>query len=236
MNAQPSGSRAGADGQLVLDFPKPDPALEPLIETPANAAAILTLSRWRYWPDGQMALLGDTASGRSRILRWWAGKTGAAMISGRDLARADIEYVSSLSVNAFAVDDADESDRGEPLLAAMNLCRDRGVALLISGVSDPSGWNMMPLDLQSRLTAFPVSRLGVADDETLKLRLISACKARFMLLPEETAHYLVERMVRSYQMVDIIALELEQAAGGKALTKATARRALQEIEARSTND
>ncbi len=223
------GGHDTSTAQLVLDFPKSDPNALPFVETPATESALLMLTRWRFWPDGQMAMIGENASGRTRLLRRWAEETGAAYIEGPDLAKADITQVSNLSISALAVDDADLCENGAPLLAAMNLCRDRNATILISGKSDPSTWNMRPLDLQSRLTAFPVVRIEPLDQDTFEKRLIAACRIRFMKLPDETARYLAERMVRSYQAIEKMARCLEEAADGKALTKTTARKAIEKF-------
>ncbi|ACT59599.1 P-loop NTPase family protein [Hirschia baltica] len=220
--------------QLVLDFPKLDADLEPLIATPASEDARLALSRWEYWPERQMCLIGSAGSGKTRMLRNWAQDTGAAYVTGVDLSAAEIDEISGLSVKALVVDNADSCSNGGSLLAAMNLCKSRGAFLLLSGSTDPSSWNMKPLDLQSRLSALPVVKFGAIDEETLKIRLVSACKSKFMKLPDETADYLVQRLARTYLVIDEIVEKLELVAAGKALNRTTARKAIAALE-QSTN-
>ena len=176
-----------------------------------------------------MCLVGESGAGKSRLLTEWAREAGAAVVHGAALAEADIAEVSSLTVSALAIDDADDCSRGEALLAAMNLCRERGAALLLTGSSEPSTWALPPRDLVSRLGAIAMVRIDPPDEGVLEKRLVAACRARFMLLPPHSASYLAMRMPRSYRRIEDMALALEQAAEreGKALTRATARLALE---------
>lgn len=215
------------DKQLRLDFPKPDTTQSPFLETPANASAVRMFQRWKQWPDGQMCLVGDEGSGKTRLLKDWAEQIGAGIVSGADLDKADISSISGLSVSALVVDDADLTPPGAGLLAALNLCKDRGAVIALAGKSEPSKWMATIPDLQSRLTAMPVVHLDAPDEETLQTMLIAACKARFMKLPEDTAKYLAHRMERSYAHIDDVVQAMEQSANGKALTKVTARNALE---------
>lgn len=219
--------------QLVLDFPKLDSNLEPLLATPASEDARVALSRWEYWPDRQMCIIGTEGSGKTRMLRKWAQDTGAAYVTGPDLGKADIDEIAGLTVKALVVDNADLCQNGSALLAAMNLCKRRDAFLLFSGSTDPSGWNMQPLDLQSRLSALSVVKIGALDEETLKIRLVSACKSKFMKLPDDSADYLVQRLARTYLVIDQIVDKLELVAAGKALNKTTARKAIAALEQRS---
>ena len=212
--------------QLVLDFPKLDASLEPLLATPASEDARLALSRWELWPDRQMCIIGETGSGKTRMLRKWAQDTGAAYVTGPDLGKAGIDEIAGLTVKALVVDDSDLCKNGIALLAAMNLCKRRDAFLLLSGSTDPSGWNMEPLDLQSRLSALSIVKISALDEETLKIRLVSACKSKFMKLPDDSADYLVQRLARKYLVIDQIVEKLEQVAEGKALNKTTARKAI----------
>lgn len=225
--ADAKGGGAYAAGQLPLRFPAPDPTSEPLITTGPYETVRRMLDRWANWPEGQLALIGPEGSGKTRLALQWACEVGAAFIDGPDLSSADISQVSSLSVKALVIDDADKIKTGANLLAALNLTRQRRAPIMLTGSSEPSAWPLDPPDLRSRLGAMPVMRIGPLDDDAFKQRLTAACKARFMKLPEETARYLLERMDRSHALIDLMAVALEEAANGKALTKASAKKALE---------
>lgn len=208
-------SRAGGDAgrQLLLDFPRADADARPLIDSGSYATAIGALSRWKHWPGAQFALVGEAASGKSRLLRWWASQSGAALVTGEALSLAPMDEIARLSVSALAIDDADHPGAGLALLAALNLCRDRNVPVLVSGAADPAGWFTQPPDLRSRLVAMPAVHIEPPDDETLAARLREDSSLRHLNLPEESVVYLANRMERSWSAVARVADQIERTAG-----------------------
>lgn len=200
-------------GQLFLDFPRIDPGQRPLIETGSYAAAVGAIRRWRHWPGGQLALVGEAFAGKTRLLRFWASDAGAALVTGEALARAEMDEIARLSVSALAIDDADHPAAALGLLAALNLCRDRGAPVLLSGRIDPAGWHERPPDLKSRLAAMPVVQIEPPDDETLAFRLREGCALRHLILPDESVLYLAQRMERSWAAVGQVADQIERTPG-----------------------
>lgn len=204
-------SAGGSVGrQLLLDFPRADADQRPLIETGSYATAVGALARWKHWPGAQFTLVGDAASGKSRLLRWWAGQSGAALIAGEALSQAPMDEIARLSVSALAIDDADYAGAGPALLAALNLCRDRKAPVLLSGATGPAGWFDQPPDLRSRLVAMPVVHIDAPDDETLAARLREDSSLRHLNLPEESVAYLAARMERSWSAVARVADQIER--------------------------
>ncbi|MDZ4761042.1 MAG: DNA replication ATPase [Alphaproteobacteria bacterium] len=212
-------------GQLLLAFPRIDPAQRPLIESGPYASAIAAMRRWRSWPDGQLAITGEAFAGKTRILNLWAAEAGAAIATGEALAQADMAEIASLSVSALAIDDVDLSANGAGLLSALNLCRDRRAPLLLAGRGPPGGWSAQPPDLCSRLRAMPVAEIGPPDDETLALRLEEECARRHLTLPAESIAYLSQRMERSWKAVGLVADQIE-GTPGRGFTLRSARAVL----------
>jgi chromosomal replication initiation ATPase DnaA len=206
-------SAGGPGGQLLLDFPRVDANQRPVIETGSYAAASGALRRWKHWPGGQMALVGELFAGKTRLLRLWAADAAAAVVTGEALARAEMDEIARLSVSALAIDDADHPEAALGLLAALNLCRDRKVPVLIAGRTDPAGWFTRPLDLRSRLAAMPVAHIEPPDDETLALRLREESALRHLILPDESVVYLANRMERSWAAVGRVADQIERTPG-----------------------
>jgi chromosomal replication initiation ATPase DnaA len=212
-------------GQLLLDFPRLDPGDRPLIETAPYRPALNALRRWKQWPERQLALSGDAFSGKTRLLRLWAADSGAAVVTGQALAAAPIDEISRLSISALAIDDADAASDGYGLLAALNLCRDRGAPVLLAGRGEPADWFAIPPDLRSRLAAVPVVQVEAPDDETLALRLREECARRHLILSDESVAYLAPRMERSWAAVGLVADQIERTRG-RAETRAAARAVL----------
>ena len=199
--------------QLLLDFPRIDPAQRPVIETGPYRSVIGTLRRWKSWPEGQLAITGEAFSGKTRLLRLWAADAGAALTTGAALAAADIGEISGLTVTALAVDDADLGESGLNLFAALNLCRNRGAPVLLAGGREPGGWYADPPDLGSRLKAMPVAAINAPDDETLGLRLSEECARRHLNLPDESVTYLATRMERTWESISRVADQVERTPG-----------------------
>jgi chromosomal replication initiation ATPase DnaA len=214
-----------AGGQLLLDFPRIDPDQRPLIETGPYRDAMAALRRWKDWPERQLALSGAAFAGKTRLLRWWAAETGAAVVTGGALAAAEMDEIARLSISALAVDDADTPGNGRGLMAALNLCRDRKAPILLAGQGEPREWLSEPPDLNSRLRAMPVGVIGEPDDETLALRLREECARRHLILPDESVAYLSQRMERSWAAVGLVADQIERTRG-RAETKPSARAVL----------
>lgn len=200
-------------GQLFLDFPKADPDSRPLIESGSYATAVTSIRRWRLWPGGQMALVGEPQSGRTRLLRMWAEDAGAAFVTGEALADAQIDEIARLSVSALAVDDADHPAAAMGLFAALNLCRDRRAPVLLSGRTEPAAWFTTPPDLRSRLAAMPVAHIQPPDDETLAARLREESALRHLIIPEKSVTYLANRMERSWEAVGRVADQIARTPG-----------------------
>ncbi|HVY89135.1 MAG TPA: DNA replication ATPase [Hyphomonadaceae bacterium] len=225
MTDTPSSGAPRQGGQLLLEFPRIDPVERPLIETEPYRAAIAAIRRWKSWPGGQLALVGEAFAGKTRLAHVWAAEAGAAVVSGDAIARAGMDEIARLSVSALAIDNADTHAGGRELLAVLNLCRDRKAPVLLTGVSEPAVWFSDPPDLHSRLAAMPVVHIGSPDDESLALRLREECARRYLNLPDESVTYLAQRIERSWAAVGLTADQIERTKG-RAETKASARSVL----------
>lgn len=214
--------------QLFLDFPKLEEETRPLIEAGPYASVLALMRSWKSWPEPQLALIGEAQSGKTRLLRTWAAETDGAFITAQALAQADADELSSYSLNALAIDDADKAGNGPNLLAAINFCHARKTPILLAGSRPPATWYTDPPDLLSRTRAMPVAMLDGPDEHTLRKRLEDACARRHLNVPEASLTYLVERMEFSWEIVERIADAIEQTKG-RAFTIASARKALNSL-------
>jgi len=123
-----------------------------------------------------------------------------------------MDEIARLSVSALAIDDADHPDASFGLLAALNLCRDRGGHP--SGRAGGTRWMVhYPADLRSRLAAMPVARIEAPDDATLAARLREECALRHLILPKRSINYLARRMEPSWEAVTRVADEIARTPG-----------------------
>lgn len=215
--------------QLFLDFPKLEEETRPLIETGAYQPVLQLLRNWKAWPEGQLALIGEAQSGKTRLLRTWAAETGGAVLTAQALANADTDELSNLSLSALAIDDADKANNGPNLLAAINLCHARKAPILLAGATHPSTWYSDPPDLLSRLKAMPVTQIEGPDEDALRKRLEDACARRHFNVPGASLKFLVERMDYRWDAVEELANAIEQTKG-RAFTVRSARKVLDSLE------
>ncbi len=221
-------SKTSDENQLRLDFPRVEEDARPLLESGNYKSALVALRGWKNWPEGQLALVGASRSGKTRLLRAWAAETNAAFISAENLRNADMDEIASLAISALAVDDCDQVGSGLAVLAALNLCRERNAPILLSGLTPPPGWYDDPRDLQSRLQALPVHAIGLPDDDVLKDRLEDACLRRHLHVPDPSLKYLSERMDASWQSIERVADQIE-ITRGRAYNLRFARKVLTEL-------
>ncbi len=214
--------------QLFLDFPKLEDEARPLLETGPYQPVLSLLRNWKAWPEGQLALVGEPRSGKTRLLRTWAAEAGGAFLTGEALAASDTDEIAGLSLNALAIDDADKAGNAPNLLAAINLCHARSAPILLSGAIPPAHWYDEPPDLLSRMKAMPLAVIDGPDEDILQKRLEDACARRHLNVPEEPLAYIVERMDFRWDAVDEVADRIEQTRG-RASTLASARNVLKSL-------
>lgn len=151
------------------------------IVTESNARAVHLLEHWSAWPVMAAMLVGPSRSGRSRLGRIFAARTGGMVI-----------------------DDAESADEAEIFHAWNAAQRDRKPLLIIAKAPPPE-WHVHLPDLRSRLAATPVLRIGAPDDALVEALLRHAFERHMLYAGPEFFNWLAQRSDRSYEAVDRIA-------------------------------
>lgn len=152
------------------------------LPAPANEAARVWLTRTELWPENRLALWGGADHGKTHLLRIWAARTGADLMSGPDLTGfPEIE-----SPAGAAVDDADRADEAA-LLHLLNTAHDLGRPVLLAGRESPARWPVALRDLASRLRAITTVEVG-APDEDLSRRLLLRWLGERQLVADPALH------------------------------------------------
>jgi len=106
----------------------------------------------------------------------------------------------------------------------LNLAREDGAFVLITGRVPPAAFEVELRDLRSRLRAAPVVPLLPPDDLLFRGLIIKFCADRQLSIDETVVSYLVTRIERSYaaarQAVDL--LDTEALRLGRPVTRALA--------------
>lgn len=183
----PSVKRASGQIALPLDWSAGGANAVPLIVGPSNEEAVRYLQHVSTWPVRTAVLIGPARSGRSLMGRIFARTTGGRVIDG------------------------DISIDEEAMFHAWNEAQASGKPLLIIANTPPADWQVQLPDLQSRLRAVPVLRIGEPDDCLARDLIETLFAQRGIIIAPDLAGYVVPRMERSYAMIHKIVTALDEA-------------------------
>jgi chromosomal replication initiation ATPase DnaA len=106
---------------------------------------------------------------------------------------------SALATGALVVEDLEATDLDEQaLFHLINLAREEGAYVLLTGRLAVAGFRVTIRDLASRLRAVPAVMLAPPDDALLRSLLVKLAADRQVALDEPLVNYLVNRIERSF--------------------------------------
>lgn len=195
---------------------------------PGNEAALGWLDRWPDWPNNALALHGNAGTGKTHLAHIWAAQVPQAQVIGADALTAST--VDQLAQRPLALDDADRVGDPVALFHLVNLMRERGHSLLLTGSSPPAQWPYALPDLMSRLKAMPAQGIEEPDDALLAAVLVKLFADRQLNVGEDVVKYLVARIERSCHAARhwVAALDAAALAQGRAVTVALTRKVLED--------
>ena len=184
--------------QLALALPHAESLTrDNFLEGSANAQALALVDRWPDWPNRVMMLVGPEGSGKSHLASIWASEAGARSVTAHALTPPNVP--GELATGALVVDDLDPSSFDErALFHLLNLAREDGASILLTGRVPPSSFDITLHDLRSRLRAVPVIPLTPPDDQLFRALIVKFCADRQMTVDESIVSYLATRIERSF--------------------------------------
>ena len=172
------------------------------------------LNRTADWPDGRLALWGDEGRGKTHLLRIWAVRAGATVLTwpppGDDGA--------PVAAGPIAIDDADMIADDHGLLHRLNAAREAGVPVLLTGRTPPSRWTAVLPDLASRLRAMTAVQIDPPEDSLLEALLVRLLNERQMTMGDGARAWLLARLPRTAAAMREAVARLDHislAAGGR---------------------
>lgn len=186
--------------QLTLDLALPPPtyAREDFVLADGNREALAWIDRWPDWPAPALSLSGPTGCGKTHLGRIWAARSGATVMTGRDLEGRNVADLTDLATasRAIMIEEAERApERG--LFHLYNLMRERGGFLLLISAEPPARWSIVLPDLASRLRAAPAVAVAPPDDELLGSIILKQLADRQLHAGPGVVQYLVSHMERS---------------------------------------
>lgn len=184
------------------------------LPSPANQAALTALDGWQDWPGGRMLLVGPPGSGRTHLLRIWAGESDACLLNGDSLTPDALPLARAAP--ALAVDDAEgvagDAVREETLFHLFNHAQAAGQPLLLSARDTAGTWGMGLADLESRIQTCPVTRVQRPDDDLLRMVLVKLFHDHQLAVEDPTINFLAARIDRSLDFARRVVEALDQEA------------------------
>ena len=212
--------------QLAFALPNAEALTrEDFFVAPSNALALQTVEGWQDWPGRKLLLIGPEGAGKTHLAHVWAALSGAAIVTGADLAQTD---VAALAGRPVLVDDADRIGPAEAQLFHLHNLATSGAALLLTARTPPRDWGLTLPDLISRMQATQIARLEAPDDALLSAVLVKLFADRQVTVPSNLISYLITRMPRSIGAARTLVADLDARAlaAGRPITRALAGKLL----------
>lgn len=207
--------------QLALDLPHAESfRRDDFLESPSNKTALALVDRWPEWPSRVALIVGPRGSGKSHLATIWAERTGARIVAGSGLARAEVP--AQLATAALVVEDVAPGRIDEAALFHLfNLAREDEAYLLLTSSQRIDGVGFTLPDLVSRLRAIPSVTLSAPDDALLSAVLVKLFSDRQLAIDEGVIAYILPRMERSLASARELVARLDRAAlsKGRAVTR-----------------
>ncbi len=184
-------------GQLTFDLPhRAALGAEDFLVSDCNIAAVRLIDAWPQWTDRVQLLIGPAASGKTHLVRVWQGRSGAVAL---DPAHLGIALLDRLIVGStLVVEDADRVAYDEKtLFHLLNLAREKHFFVLLTARLGPNRWDTGLPDLASRLSAVPVTEIGVPDEALLRTVMLKHFADRQLAIDPKMLEFMAMRIDRS---------------------------------------
>lgn len=187
--------------QLTLNLPvRTALGREDFFVSPSNALALAMLDAPESWPQNKLLLIGPEGAGKSHLAAVWSLDSNAVCMRGADL---NVDAVPDLATRgAVLIEDADriagQAARETALFHLHNLLLASGGRLLLTARTPPNAWSISIPDLQSRMEATAIARIGPPDDALLAAVFLKLFADRQLQVPPTLIPYLISRIDRSF--------------------------------------
>jgi chromosomal replication initiation ATPase DnaA len=186
--------------QLVLDLPiRPAMGRGDFFVTGSNAAAVARVEAWADWPFGKLVLAGPEGAGKTHLAHVWAGLSGAAIVTARDIAEAQMPRLAALPALAVEEADAIAGDREAEtrLFHLHNALAGQGRPMLFTARNAPARWGLTLPDLESRMGQAELARIDPPDDALLSALILKLAHDRALRLSPAILSHALPRLERS---------------------------------------
>lgn len=176
---------------------------------PCNAHALRLVEAWPDWSAPAAIIHGPPGSGKTHLAQIWRGRSGAPILPARDFKAA---MISEAGFGPIVLEDADKGPLDEAgVFHLLNLAREIGFSVLLTGRKAPGHWDISLPDLRSRIRSYPTAPIAEPDDELLGAVVLKLFSDRQLLLSPDAVPYLLQRMDRSLEAAQALVAEIDAA-------------------------
>jgi len=204
-------SAAGKPYQLPLDLPfRTAFGREAFAVSDCNAEALRAVDDWPDWPGNCLAIYGPAGSGKTHLAHVWKEVSSAILISSEALTQDRVPQL--VEHKNVVLEDGEKLTDPAALFHLINLIRQEGGSLLLTGQQPPTRWPNDLADLSSRLAGLLSVRLAEPDDELFRRVMQKQFADRQIEVEDDVIDYLLVRVERSFDQVKAIVRNLDAAA------------------------
>ncbi|WP_245513000.1 DnaA ATPase domain-containing protein [Enterovirga rhinocerotis] len=207
--------------QLAFELPfTPAFGADDYLVGAANERAFALIEAWPAWPDALLRLEGPAGSGKSHLAAIWAEQSGGPVIRASSVVADAVPALADEA--ALAIEDIDRGVGDErALFHLINLARERGSSLLLTGAKAPDACGLLVPDLVSRLRLAPSVALEAPDEALLRAVLVKLFHDRQVMVDAAVIDFVASRIERSFAAaVEIVAeLDREALSRGRRVTR-----------------
>jgi chromosomal replication initiation ATPase DnaA len=174
-----------------------------------NANAFALIKHWDAWHSPAAVVYGPAGSGKSHLARIWQTAADAKIMAASQVRR---EAPQARTLN-LVIEDVDGAPFDETaLFHELNLAREHGTSILLTGRTPPGQWALNLPDLRSRVRSYPAQAIHAPDDELLAAVLLKHFSDRQLSVTPDLIPYLLTRMERSMEAAQRLAAFIDKSA------------------------
>lgn len=198
--------------QLILELPHvPAFGGEDFFVSASNEKALKLVASWPDWTGPVCIIAGPEGCGKTHLVNVWRARSGAMAYPAAAIGEA-IAAVLEAPV-PVAIEDIDDGRLDEhAAFHLLNLARERGFDVLITGRAPPGMWDIALPDLRSRLRSAALVCIEEPDDALLRAVLVKLFADRQLTVSPEVIDYIMTRMERSMGAAEEVVDALDKAA------------------------
>jgi chromosomal replication initiation ATPase DnaA len=215
--------------QLVLDLPHRESWDEAdFFITAGNGHAFRLVTAWPGWHAPAAIVYGPPRSGKTHLAKIWESRSGGHFLEASKLE----DHLWQEPYTPLVIENADSEAFCETaLFHHLNLAREHGSSILLTGQTPPGQWPLALPDLRSRIRSYPAAGIEPPDEEHLAALLVKHFSDRQIEVAPGVISYLVARMERSMSAAQRLTAHIDKLALSehRKVTRALAAEVLKEL-------